>query len=253
MAPRWLSGGLAFVVEIVYTVMTELFGMKLAFHRQFVPVIIIIAVLLVAGGGIFFAYRTYGGDIAFYAYQQSAGRLSGFEAKKTYIRDAFRAIHANPKDAQNYVDLGSAQYGIQDYRGAESSYLRALARAPYASVIFWNISHLYIQTKEYDKAEQYAKLAIERLPDKPLGYESLGELYTYYIPAKQSELPSLYKQAFEKTGDSIFLLLQAGYYRDHNEASKAIAAYQTWLARNPKEQNRKAVEAEIKQLGGRIE
>lgn len=215
---------------------------------QLLPTILIVLVLAIVGGGAFFAYRNYGGDIAYYFYEQNAKKLPGFDTHKNYIQNAFRAIHKDPKDSQNYIDLGSSQYGIQDYKKAESNYLKALQRAPYASVVFWNLSHLYIQTKEYDKAETYAKLAIERLPDKPLGYEALGELYSYYIPAKKSELPNVYKQAFEKTRDNIFLLLQGGYYRDHNEPKKAIVAYQTWLAVNPKDQNKSAVEMEIKQL-----
>lgn len=224
--------------------------MNIKFSRQLLPTILVVSVLVLAGGGAFFAYRIYGGDIAYYFYEQNAKRLTGFDTHKTYLQNAFRAIHKDSKDAQNYVDLGAAQYGIQDYKNAESSYLKALQRAPYASVVFWNLSHLYIQTKEYDKAETYAKLAVERLPDKPLGYEALGELYTYYVPSKQSELPGLYKQAFERTKDSIFLLLQGAYYRDHNEPEKAIATYQAWIALNPKEQNRAGVEAEIKDLQG---
>lgn len=216
--------------------------------QQFLPTAIVIIVMLVAGAGSFVAYRFYGGDIAYYLYEQKAKGFADFDSHKDSLRIAFRAIHANPKDAQNYVDLGSAQYGIQDYRSAEKNYLKALDRAPTASVIFWNLSHLYIQTKEYDTAEKYAKMAIERLPERPLGYEALGELYMYYLPARQSELPALYTQAFEKTRDSVFLLLRGGYYRDHNEPGKAIDAYNTWIALNPNQPNRTGIEAEIKRL-----
>jgi len=222
--------------------------MKYKVVQQLFPTALIVLILFGAGGGTYYAYRVYGGDIAYYFYEQNTKHLSDFDTHKNYLRDAFRAIHKNPKDAQNYVDLGATQYGIQDYKNAEKNYLKALELTPTASVVFWNVSHLYIQTKEYDKAEKYAKLAIERVPDKPLGYEALGELYNYYLPAKQSELPKLYKTAYEKTRQSIFLLLEGGYYRDHSEPRKAVTAYQTWIALNPHEQNRSAVEAEIKQL-----
>ena len=219
-----------------------------ATFRQLLPIIAMVCILLVAGAGAFGAYRAYGGELAYYFYEQNHKDLAGFDTHAVYLRDAFRAIHKNPNDAQSYVDLGSAKYGIQDYASAENNYLKALERAPYASVVFWNLSHLYIQTKEYGKAEQYAKLAIERIPERSLGYEALGELYSYYIPAKNSELPTLYRDAHIKTGDSVFLLLEGGYYRDHNEPEKAITAYQTWLAKNPNGQNRNAVEEEIKRL-----
>lgn len=216
--------------------------------QQLLPATIVSAILLAAAAGFFITYRLYGGDIAYYAYEQKAKGLADFDSRKDSLRSAFRAIHANPKDAQNYVDLGSAQYGLQDYRAAEKNYLKALLRAPTASVIFWNLSHLYIQTKEYGKAEKYAKMAIERLPERPLGYEALGELYRYYLTEKEPELPGLYTQAFEKTGDSVFLLLKGGYYRDHNEPDKAIDAYNTWIALNPNQPAKKAVEEEIKNL-----
>ncbi len=216
--------------------------------RQLLPVIVVVCILLAAGAGAFFAYRAYGGDIAYYLYEKDHKSLPGFDSKKVYLREAYKAIHANPKDAQNYVDLGSGQYGIQDYANAEKHYLKALEFAPNASVVFWNLTHLYIQTKEYSKAEQYAKLAIERISDKPLGYEALGELYTYYMLDKQSELPDVYKTAFEKTRSNLFLLLLGGYYRDHGMPEQGIEVYQQWIARSPNEQNRQAVEAEVKNL-----
>ncbi|MEK7649127.1 MAG: hypothetical protein AAB400_04430 [Patescibacteria group bacterium] len=216
--------------------------------RQLLPTLVLLGILLAAGAGAFVAYRIYGGDIAYYLYEQNHKNLPGFDSRKQYLKSAYRAVHANPKDAQNYVDLGSSQYGIQDYTNAESNYLKALERAPNASVVFWNLTHLYIQTKEYGKAETYAKLAIERVPDKPLGYEALGELYTYYLLDKQGELPALYKTAFEKTRSTLFLLLLGGYYRDNGMADRAVETYQQWLALSPQEQNRQAVEAEIKNL-----
>ncbi len=62
---------------------------------------------------------------------------------------------------------------------------------------------------------------------------------------KQSELPNVYKTAFEKTRSNLFLLLLGGYYRDHGMPEQGIEAYQQWIARSPNEQNRQAVEAEI--------
>lgn len=202
--------------------------------------------------GAYFTYRAYAGDIAYMLYTQRAKTFADFESRKVYVRDSFRAIFRNPKDAQNYVELGVMQYGMKDYAEAEKNYLKALDLAPYASVVFWNLSHLYMETKEYDKAEKYAKLAIERLPDKPLGYQSLGELYTFYIPEKKSELAQLYEMAYKETRDSIFLLLIGGHYRDNGQIQKAIDSYNIWIAVNSTDPNKAAIELEIKKLEERL-
>lgn len=217
--------------------------------------ILITASAIVVAGivvGAYFAYRAYAGDIAYMLYAQRAKSFENFESRKVYLRDSFRAIARDSKDAQNYVELGATQYGMKDYAEAEKNYLKALDRAPNASVVFWNLSHLYMETKEYDKAEKYAKLAIERLPDKSLGYQSLGELYTFYIPEKKSELAQLYETAYKETRDSIFLLLIGGHFRDYGQMQKAIDSYNTWIAVNPSDPNKAAIEMEIKQLEERL-
>lgn len=210
-----------------------------------------IVVFGVAGGG-WAVYRAYAGDIAYLLYTQRVKSFTDFESRKVYLRDSFRAIARNPKDAQSYVELGATQYGMKDYAEAEKNYIKALDLAPYASVVFWNLSHLYMETKEYDKAEKYAKLAIERLPDKSLGYQSLGELYTFYLPEKKSKLAQLYEAAYKETRDSIFLLLVGSHYRDNGQIQKAIDSYYTWIAVNSSDPNKAAIELEIKQLEERL-
>lgn len=68
------------------------------------------------------------------------------------VARAERALAAEPKNVQRYIDLGVAQSGARQFREAIQTFTRGLAVAPNDPMLYRWRGHRYLSVREFDKA-----------------------------------------------------------------------------------------------------
>lgn len=210
--------------------------------KIYIPVLAAV-ILLLAAGSVYFARRA---DINYYFYSKKVAKQPNFSEQKGALEKDYKKVYENPKDPAAYINLGVKQYQLKDYASAEANYLKALKLAPTSVVAYENLIRTYEADNKLNLAEKYATEFADRFPDLSDSYVLLGELYRFYLTAKQDKLPEVYATGFEKAKDPQYLLLQAGYFADRNDYKKAIDYVQQWLADKNNTQNRGIVEKLLK-------
>ena len=65
---------------------------------------------------------------------------------------AERALAAEPRNVQRFIDLGLAQSGARQFREAIETFTRALALDPRNAVLYRWRGHRYLSVREFEKA-----------------------------------------------------------------------------------------------------
>ena len=172
------------------------------------------------------------------------------DVHRPQIVAALDGIAKTPNDAQLWVDLGSQQYGLQDYAGAEESFLKAYQYAPKATVVLWNLVKLYEVTRDFAKAERYALESVRAFPKLSDGYILEADVYQNYLTEKSYLLPKIYADAFTQTGSDEFLRLSAQYWQGQGNKENAIKYYNEWLRRTPPGVLHDDISNQIRELEG---
>ena len=102
-------------------------------------------------------------------------RVNGFPDKE---RDYLERIIADyPHDERGYSFLGNFyQFVLQDYKTAETYYLKALEINPEFSIPYNELGYNYRSLGDYSRAEESFKKYIKLVPDSPNPYDSYAEL-----------------------------------------------------------------------------
>ena len=96
--------------------------------------------------------------------------------------------------AAQYLQKGQAAYNNQNYSLAEKYYLQAIDQYGYNTEIYieskYELGHLYIQTKQYDKAYEIFTEILEiydyaAINDLPPAYKKLANIELNKIPKNQ--------------------------------------------------------------------
>jgi hypothetical protein len=90
---------------------------------------------------------------------------------------AKRVTQLLPKDPGSWLNLGMAANDLWQAKEAERAYKKALMYAPddkRKSMIYVNLSSLFVDTGRFKQAQQYAEKAIEYNPDSIKGRANLG-------------------------------------------------------------------------------
>ena len=138
-------------------------------------------------------------------------------------------IKKDPKDINTWLDLALQYKTINDIEGAREVWTYLTEAAPKQALSFYNLGYLYhISLKEYPKAEENFKKALEIDPNQEIYYTGLHELYRYSYKQETSAAVDILKQGMRQMPDSINLVLTlASYYRDEKKDTKNAIQYFT--------------------------
>lgn len=104
------------------------------------------------------------------------------ELIKESISKLIGAIKKSPENGALWADLGMKRKGIEDYEGAKDAYLYAQKLMPNNAVVADSLGVIYGDyLKDYNKAEQYFRLAIDLDSLTSYRYLRLFDLYRYAL------------------------------------------------------------------------
>ena len=103
------------------------------------------------------------------------------DAKKMYtgeINKIVEVLKNDPTQVGYWVDLGIFRKAIGDYEGAAEVWLYVGESVPQYPVVYNNLGDLYgYYVRDFEKAEKYFLLALENGPNKAYVYRSMFEFY----------------------------------------------------------------------------
>jgi tetratricopeptide (TPR) repeat protein len=105
------------------------------------------------------------------------GRIYESQGKPDLALEQYReALRQDPKHVPSLLLLGDLLYKTKDYRGAESSYTKALKLDPKNGDVRNNLAWVYIQTgTKLDKAKELVSQALDLNPaNRPFYLDTLG-------------------------------------------------------------------------------
>lgn len=85
-------------------------------------------------------------------YRSAAGVEYRSQPDTGAIARAERALAADPRNVQRFIDLGVAQSGVRQFREAIQTFTRALAVAPSDPMLYRWRGHRYLSVREFDRA-----------------------------------------------------------------------------------------------------
>jgi tetratricopeptide (TPR) repeat protein len=85
-------------------------------------------------------------------YRSAAGVEYRSQPDTGAIARAERALAADPRNVQRFIDLGVAQSGVRQFREAIQTFTRGLAVAPSDPMLYRWRGHRYLSVREFDRA-----------------------------------------------------------------------------------------------------
>ncbi len=167
-------------------------------------------------------------------YERVVRGAPNFAVHQTEFENTIRLTMTNPENAQAWLMLGNLQSTMDDYEGAEKSYLQAQKLSPQSDTVLWSLVQLYERTHQYQAAERWGKYALNDDPGSyaALGYLILADLYENYWPGKSDLAGGMYEQGWAQTHDPTLLQRLALYYQSR-DAAKAVPYYKMLIASLP--------------------
>lgn len=170
--------------------------------------------------------------------------------KASFDKEA-QTILANPNSANAYWSLlaiGSIKQQVADYAGAKQAWLLAAELQPKAYPPYGNLGHLYFRYfQDYPNAEKNYLKAIENNPQAVSYYGELYQIYHYFYKNDTKADESILLQGLVANPDNIEILMDLGsYYKDKDQAQKAIQAFEKILQLDAKNDFAKQMLAELK-------
>ncbi|HRY52404.1 MAG TPA: hypothetical protein P5089_00955 [Candidatus Portnoybacteria bacterium] len=138
------------------------------------------------------------------------------------------ALQKNADNFDRWLYLGVLKKGIGDYEGARDVFIYAGQIRPKSSTPFANLADLYAYfLNEPQKAEASIKQAIANAPNDYSLYLSLADIYRYKFDDGADKYEQVMLEAIAKLPDNANLIAPlAAFYRDANQAAKAIEWYE---------------------------
>jgi tetratricopeptide (TPR) repeat protein len=102
------------------------------------------------------------------------GKIQNFEQEVVWAR---KAIQANPKFANAYINLGNGQGSLGDVKGAFGSFTKARDLEPANPLPVYSLGVLAEQQEKFLEASQYYKRSVEIDPKFENGYFNLAAVY----------------------------------------------------------------------------
>lgn len=207
--------------------------MKYFFRKN---IIILLLFLLVAGVGGYLWYRhqtdpnnikrTYSLD----SYPKFKGKAEYQEHIDILNKDVQVLSQASTTSDtvlqyDTWIDIGVRKLALEDYRGAEAAWKKAVPINPKNPLAYANLANLYKSfLKDYPQSEHYYQLAIaQNVTAEPYfpDYDGLADLYTNYYTEHASEVEVLMLSGLDKAQVAQnrvgFLIYLTNYYKTRDQ------------------------------------
>jgi len=192
-------------------------------------ILILIAVAVSAGGGL-----------AGYSYQQKQ-KDDKFLSTNPQTKEAYELVKKregqlkkDKNDYDAYMSLGFNWKGIGEV-AKNDKYLWKSVKAYNAVIRKWgnkaylpflNQANVYISLKEYERAEDDLKIALEIDVGEQNLYIALADLYKNYMNKDNKEIKAVYEKGLKTViGRGNLVVSYAAYLRDLGEYKEAIKYY----------------------------
>jgi Flp pilus assembly protein TadD len=178
------------------------------------------------------------------------GRAEAAYKKKKY-KDALplfqQIVAADERDHIAWAYLGSAQSSLGNAAEAEDSYKRALALKPELLAAAVNLGRLYTLNKNFDKAVEVLKPAVDKHPDSADAHFLLAEAYLQ--TGKYDESAAHFRDALrlDPKGKAEAHLRLAALLSAAGKKEEAAAELKLFIEKNPNHPNREKFEEYIRQ------
>lgn len=164
------------------------------------------------------------------------------EEKKIITKKINKLIEELKKDNNlffNWIELGLYRKSIKDYIGAKDVWEYASKIRPQNNISFANLGNLYhYYLKDFTKAEQNLRLAIENDKQNTGAYIALHELYKYsYKQDTDLAVEVLLEGLTENPNNTDLLITLANYYKEKDNTENAKKYYKQALTEAQKLEN----------------
>jgi tetratricopeptide (TPR) repeat protein len=139
------------------------------------------------------------------------------------------ALEINPESAKAHGYLGFLYHETGEIEDAIKHYKEAIELMPNSGSHF-GLGEIYLDRKEYDKAENEYLTHIKYRPKYAQAYFALGELYL--VTDRKQKALEYYTKAFEIDVSKIYAIINAGrIYESWGNYEKAIEIYSNAMKR----------------------
>lgn len=153
------------------------------------------------------------------------------ESREPYsqkIETARASLKANPDQGFAWLDLALLYRAIGDFESAADIWEYMTVKYPGDFTAQRNLGEYYFHTvKDYDRAEEYYRSAIESDAEQIISYMDLFEMY-YYAVKDNEKATAILEEGISKVprDQSVSLYAMfAGFYRDQGKIAEARAEY----------------------------
>lgn len=192
-------------------------------------IVSLVAIILLGGGG---AYA--------YAYSKKIKEdkflSSNSQTKESYeiVKKRTAELKKNPSNYDAYMSLAFSWKGIGEVT-KNDKYLKKAARV-YDAVIrrwgnkaylpFYNQANVYIELKEYEKAENNLKISLEIDMGEQNLYVALADLYKDYMKKDSKEIKAVYEKGIMTVvGGGNLVNSYASYFNEIGDYKNALKYY----------------------------
>lgn len=147
---------------------------------------------------------------------------SPYEAK---LRELEKELKNKPQDYNILIEIAWLKQRLGDFEGAEKTYFQILELRPEDYIPWLNLGTIYEQRKEWEKARDAFKKAIEVNPSYVPTYRRLADVYWFHLPEEKEEIEKLYLDGLESTNGHPDLMRGLAYYYQNTGRLKEAKIY----------------------------
>ena len=197
--------------------------------------------------GAISAAEFYGRNVAYAELFQQAEAAYKKKKYKDAVPLLQQLVDADERDHVSWALLGSAYNSLGDAAESERCYRRALALRPDLLAAAVNLGRQYAIAKNYAKAVEVLKPAVEKHPDSADANFLLAE--SYLQTGKYEESAALFREALrlDPKGKAEAHLRLAALLAAAGNKAEAAAELKLFLEKNPNHPNREKFEEYIRQ------
>lgn len=222
-------------------------------EKIFFILIGIIIVLIIAGYFLFKNIKSGDDDsisnnIDYDKYEQVGFNRTQIDTLFDAIKELEISLEHNPSNFDSWLKLGTLYKTLKEYDLAMQNYLTAIEKNEAYAPGYAEAAELYVYPFEnYEKAEEYYKIAIEKAPYRSDYYKWLADLYRNEFPEKKNEIEQLMIDGanYDLGNALVFYSYLVDYYSFEDNISKAIYYANKSLAIEPDNENLKRILADL--------
>lgn len=217
-------------------------------------IIVVIIVIIIVVAGIFLIKKYYQPNSSNVPFQLDLSvntTLAWTDAKKAQYEQVKEALAKNPNNFDALFNLAGIKQSLLDTEGAIKIYNQLRILKPQDIRPLQNLGTIYVDTKQYESAEEM-ELAILAITPKWLNaYRELISLYQFHLKDKGAKLEPLLLRAYEISPElkmDMTSLLALYYDVVLNNREKAVEYYQQAVQLDPRNTGAKDRLAELKKI-----